>query len=535
MKGRPKRGSVARQFLALQAGVVAVLLLIGGVLIYLEARSGTETKAAAEVTDLALALAALPEVRDALAAEDPSPALRSVADPVDEATDVDFIVFMDTDRTRYTHPNPDVIGQDYIGTIDPALNGEVYVEDYTGTLGPSVRAVAPIQDANGEVIALVSVGILQENIGEELQRRIPRFAALAALLLAISALGTWAIGRRLRHQTLGLGPAELSRMYRHHDAILHSVREGLIVIDRGRVVLANDEAVRLLGLGEDHERRPVRDLIEPGTLADLLASGRAAEDELHVYGDLVMVVNQRPAVKDGRSLGVVATLRDHTDLQALAGELDSVRGFAEALRAQAHESSNRLHTIVTMIELGHADRAIEFATTELATSQQLVDAIVARVSEPALAALLLGKAYQAREQGIDLGVTDDTSADGAGIAPRDLVTLAGNLIDNAMDAALEGEAPRWVEVALHQDDAGLTLRVADSGPGLATDQPEEVFDRDWSTKDDQRPQGRGLGLSLVRQVITRYGGTVEVEPGPGAIFTVWLPKPAVPAEREERQ
>ncbi|THV43570.1 sensor histidine kinase [Glycomyces buryatensis] len=530
VKRKPKRGSVARQILALQAGAVAVLLLLGGALIYLEAKRGTEAKATAEVTDLALSLAALPQVHDATRAEDPGPKLRGIADAVDEATGVDFIVFMDTDRTRYTHPNPEVIGEAYIGTIDPALDGEVYTETYTGTLGPSVRAIAPIED-DGEVVALVAVGILQENIGGELQRRLPQLLGLAALVLLVSAAGTWAIGSRLHRQTLGLGPEELTRMYEHHDAVLHSVRSGLVVIDGGAIVLANDEAVRLLGLPEDYEGRPIAELGLSGSLADLLSSGRFAEDELHVHGDAVMVVNQRPAERDGRTLGVFATFRDQTDFQALTGELDSVRGFAEALRAQAHESANRMHAMVTMIELGRADQAVAFATTELETSQRLVDRIVARVTEPALAALLLGKSYQAHEKGIDLVITDETAADGAGIEPRDLITLAGNLIDNAMDAALSGEPPRRVEVSIAQDEQGLTLTVGDSGPGLATDRPEEIWTRDWSTKTDSRPHGRGLGLALVRQVIDRYGGSVTVDRGPGAVFTVWLPRPE---GREER-
>ncbi len=515
---------MARQILTLQACVVAVLLLLGAALIYLEARRGAETKATAEVRDLAVALAALPEVREALEADDPGPALRGVADPVRAATGVDFVVFMDTDRTRYTHPNPAVIGEDYIGTIAPALAGATYTEIYTGTLGPSVRAVAPIEDANGAITALVAVGILQENIGDELERRLPRFAALASLLLAISAAGTWAIGRRLHRQTHGLEPADLTRMYEHHDAILHSVREGLVVIDNARLVLANDEAVRLLDLPSDYEGRPVRRLGLKETLADLLASGRDAEDELHVVGDRLCVVNQRPALKEGRRLGTVATLRDESELRALSGELDSVRGFAEALRAQAHESANRLHAMVTMIELGRGEEAVEFATGELASSQELVDRIMARVTEPALAALLLGKAYQGRERGIDLVIADETAGSAAGIEPSDLITVAGNLIDNAMDAALAGEPPRRVEVSLVEDEAGLTLRVADSGPGPATDRPADLFERGWSTKTGGALHGRGLGLALVRQVIDRYGGTVAVDRVPRTEFTVRLPR-----------
>jgi two-component system, CitB family, sensor kinase len=524
MRIGPARLSLASQMLLLQALVIAILLAAGSALIYLEARRGAETNAAAKVEGLAAALASLPEVREAFAEPDPGPSLRAVADPIHDAAGVDFVVFMDVDRTRYSHPDPEQVGGAYIGSVDEALAGAVHTETYTGTLGPSVRTIAPVRDGDA-VVGLVAVGILQEAIGEELARRLPRLVAIAAALLLFSAAGTWFIGRRLHRQTLGLGPDELRGMYEHHDAILHSVREGLAVVHDGRLVLANDEAVRLLGLPEDYEGRSVAELGLAGSVAELLDSGRTAEDELHVHGDLVMVANQRPAMKDGRQLGTVATFRDHTDLQALSGELDSVRGFAEALRAQMHESSNRLHTVVTMIELGHAERAIEFATTELASTQQLVDDIVARVTEPALAALLLGKAYQASERGVEFAVSEATEADGGGFEPRDLITLAGNLIDNALDAALAGDPPRKVTVDIAQDERGLTFTVGDSGPGPATDRFDEMFARDWSTKPADRTHGRGLGLALVRQVIDRHGGTVSVAREGGTVFTVWLPRP----------
>jgi two-component system, CitB family, sensor kinase len=516
-----RRLSLAQQLFILQLAVIVLLVSAGAGLALLDARSNRESEARERVIAIASSLAQLPEVRAAVTQPDPSATLQPIAESVRGATRVDFVVFMATDRTRYSHPNPERIGESFIGTIEPALADEIHTEKYAGTLGPSMRTVVPIHADDGEVAALVSVGILQHEIGRQLRERIPTLVAVSLLALAVAAAGSYAISRRLRRQTLGLGPIEITRMFQHHDAVLHSVREGLLVVDPdGALVLANDEAVRLLGLSDGFEGRPVDELSLPEPLTELISSGLAREDELHVVGDRILVANQQPAYRDGRLLGVVTTLRDHTELEELSGELDSVRGFAEALRAQAHESANRLHTIVTMIELGQSERALEFATSELATAQQLADQLMSSVSEPALAALLLGKAAQAAEKGIEFAVTDDTSV-GADtlIEPRDLVTVLGNLIDNAIDAALAAPAPRWVRVTALAEPGALVLRVADSGGGLDPAAVDVAFNRGWTTKTD----GGGLGLALVRQVIDRHGGTVDVTGDGGAVFTVRLP------------
>jgi two-component system CitB family sensor kinase len=226
----------------------------------------------------------------------------------------------------------------------------------------------------------------------------------------------------------------------------------------------------------------------------------------------------------------VVTLRDHTDLQALTGELDSVRGFAESLRAQAHEAANRLHTIVSLIELGRVDQARDFATAELALAQRLTDHVVTSVDEPILAALLLGKAAQASERGIELVVADDLQVPEGVVDPRDLVTIVGNLLDNAVDAAAAGSPPYRVEFAARVSEGDLVLRVSDSGAGLGHPDVERAFERGWSTKSDDRLIGRGLGLALVGQAVNRHSGRIDVTSDGGAVFTVRLPLPAGTAE-----
>jgi two-component system CitB family sensor kinase len=225
-------------------------------------------------------------------------------------------------------------------------------------------------------------------------------------------------------------------------------------------------------------------------------------------------------------VGAVVTVRDRTELQAVTGELDLVRGLTESLRSQNHEAANRLHTIVSLVEMGRVDQAVEFATSELEVAQGFADELVSAVDEPVLAALLLGKTGLAAERGIDLDITGSLPAE-LPVDARDLVTLVGNLVDNAFDAVAETRAttPQRVRVNLAGDADTLRVEVDDSGSGIAPEDRAHVLERGWSSK---AQEGRGIGLAMVTQVVSRHGGTLEVTDSPlgGARFVVGVRTPA---------
>jgi sensor histidine kinase regulating citrate/malate metabolism len=528
-------GSLARQLLLLQGLVVLVVVLALGLLAWRQAGAAVESRAAGQARTAAEAIADSPLVREAVVGPDPTTVLQPYVEQVRADTGISFITVLAPDRTRFTHPDPAQIGRPFIGTIAPALAGRTFTETYTGTLGPSVRAVAPVlaTGSSGDVVALVAVGTTVAAIGDEVGAALPGVLAAVLAVLAVGVLGSWAISRRLHRQTRGLGAAPLVRMLEYYDAVLHAVREGLLLLDGDRCVqLVNDEARRLLDLDGDVTGRHVRELGLSTELTATLSGQRPATDEVHVNGSRVLVVNQAPTRSGGRSVGTVVTLRDHTELQALTGELDSVRSFAESLRAQAHEAANRLHTTVSLVELGRNAEAVEFATAELAQAQALTDRVVTAVDEPVLAALLLGKVATAHERGVALEIDPHTAVAATGIPGGDLVTVVGNLLDNAIDAALLGDPPREVQLALWTEDDELRIRVEDTGPGVAD--PALVFERGWTTKeltDAPGGLGRGLGLALVASAVRRNGGSVTVRPGPGALFEVSLPMRAPVATR----
>ncbi|WP_035803660.1 sensor histidine kinase [Kitasatospora mediocidica] len=520
--------SLAGQLFAVQIVIVAVVVAGSVILAYLTVAARARDAAFGQVSATAHAVADSPTVRQAATEPDPTEVLQPYAQRVCADAGVAFVTVMNTHGVRWTHPDPTQIGRPFLGHIEQALAGGTVRETYTGTLGPSVRVVVPVQDDRGRVIALVSVGIRVQSISRQLNGPLLVLAGVALAALAVGGLGTYLANARLRRHTHGMGADELSHLYDYHQATLHSVREGLILLDRaGTVVLCNDAARELLDLEGPAEGRKFAELALPEALTRSVLGADPAHDELHLTADRVVVLNTS-AIGPGPTLGTVVTLRDHTELQLLNGELDSVRGFSEALGAQAHEAANRLHAVVVLVELGRYGEAVQLATSELELAQRLTDRVVSAVSEPVLAALLLGKTAEAAERGVELTLTEDSRIDDGVLPPelpaRDLLTILGNLIDNAVDAAIANSAahpgPPEVVVTARIDAGRLLLRVADTGAGIEPGEVDEVFRRGWSTKEER---GHGLGLALVAQAARRNGGAVEVGRERGAVLTVRLP------------
>jgi two-component system, CitB family, sensor kinase len=532
------------------------LLFVGAVVVFgllvLDARSTAQTHAGQESTDLAATVAADSLVIDTVArahaaaetdragsVADASAALQPYAERVMATTEIDYLTVMDTDRTRYTHRNPWQIGRPFVGSTAPALRGESFTEVYDGTLGPSVRAVVPIMTDDGEVVGLVSAGVTLDRLWDSIVPRLVFVGVGTLLAFVAGAVAAALLARRLDRITESKGPDELAHLFTAHEAVLHSVEEGMLLVEDGKVVLANDEALRLLDVPDLAAPFAVADPRLSPAVHDILA-GTAPEGPVRV-GDRVLLVGRDTAAAAGRTVGEIVSLRDRTELQRVTGELSSVRTISEALRAQTHDFSNRLHTIATLIELGRSDEALRFVAGERELGQRLTDRVVEAIEEPVIAALVLGKAAQARERAVEMHFETHLAPGTHWLEPVDVVTILGNLIDNAIDAAAAhaldtaqrdtadaaGQpAQAWVEVYLaNGDDGSLVFQVSDSGPGIADADLEQIFDAGWSTK-DAAAGGRGYGLALVRQVVESLGGGIEVSRGAGAVFTVTLPRPA---------
>jgi serine phosphatase RsbU (regulator of sigma subunit)/PAS domain-containing protein/anti-sigma regulatory factor (Ser/Thr protein kinase) len=349
--------------------VIVLLLVVAAVAaLVLQGRLDTTTEARNRSLAVAETFANAPGTREALSAPDPSAVLQPRAEAARVASEVDFIVVTDPDGIRYTHPEPDRIGKQFVGNIAPAQAGGQVVEEIDGTIGRLVQAVVPVKDDRGRVVGLVSAGITTERVGGTANEQLPLVLGAAAAALALATAGTALVSRRLMRQTHGLGPYEMTRMYEHHDAVLHSVREGVIIVGaEGELLLANDEAHRLLDLPADAEGRQVRDLgLDPDT-AELLASARIATDEVHLVGDRLLAVNQRPTDLAGGPAGSVATLRDSTELRAVSGRAELARERLDLLYAAGVRIGGSLDVSRTAEELAEltVPRFADFVTVDL--------------------------------------------------------------------------------------------------------------------------------------------------------------------------
>ncbi|MGW5859847.1 ATP-binding protein [Streptomyces diastaticus] len=459
------------------------------------------------------------------------------AERVRRATGAEYVVVMDTRGIRYSHTEPALIGRRVSTDPSQALAGHHVRQIDVGTLGRSARGKTPLRDADGEVIGAVSAGIRYESVRDRLTGAVPQVAGYATGALGAGVLGALAFSRMVYRRTRGLAFSDIAALLDEREAMLHSIREGVLALDgHGRVRLVNDEAQRLLGLGRPWPGesggigRPVADLLGTGRLTAVLTGEVSGTDLLAVRGGRVLVVNRMPT-EDG---GAVATLRDRTELETLGRELDATRALLDALRAKDHEHANRLHTLLGLLELGLYEEAVDFVTETVGSHRATAEQIAESVGDPLLAALLVGKATVAAERGAALRLAPGSRLLEPLVAPHDLVTVLGNLVDNALEAvgAPEPGAPpggedRLVEVALRARGRTAELRVRDTGAGVPPTQRELVFADGFSTKEAAPGRGgRGLGLALVRRHAQRYGGTVSVAgaEGGGAEFTVVLPE-----------
>ncbi|WP_425276816.1 ATP-binding protein [Streptomyces aquilus] len=444
------------------------------------------------------------------------------AERIRKATKAEYVVIMNKEGVRWSHTDPEEIGGKVSTDPARALAGEEVMEIDEGTLGRSARGKVPLRDSDGNIIGAVSVGIAYDSVRARLIHAIPGLLAYAGGALAVGALAAWLISRRVQRQTRDLAFSDISALLAEREAMLHGIREGVVALDRtGRVRLLNDEAQRLLGIGDEAVGRSPDEALGAGRTADVLAGRVTGTDLLTVRGQRVLIANRMPT-DDG---GAVATLRDRTELEQLGRELDSTRGLIDALRAQDHEHANRMHTLLGLLELEMYDDAVEFVGEVVGDHRATAEQVTEKIKDPLLAALLVGKATVAAERGVALWISDRTRLPDRLIDPRGIVTVVGNLVDNALDA-VGGKPHARVEVELRAEGRTAVLRVRDTGPGIPAEQRELVFTEGWSTKEPPAHGKRGIGLSLVRRLAERQGGSAAVTEadGGGAEFVVVLPE-----------
>jgi len=519
---------LAYQILVFQVVIIALSGILGAAAAVWQASQELDRQYEQRSLAIAETVSSNSAVQQALLAGDPSGLIQRTAEDTRHSTGARYVVVTDRQGVRFSHPNPAMIGKPVDENPSSVLAGNTWVGVQRGTLGISARGKAPIF-YGGKVIGLVSVGFLETAVSQQLLRELPGFAVTLFLALGLGVGGSLLLASRLKRQTFGLEPYEIAGLLEEREASLQGIHEGAIATDRDHTItLANDEARRLLGLPADCVGRKVSQVLPQGRLQKFLTGGLKDEDEVLLAGDHVLVASRRAIRVRGHEIGHVATVRDTTELTGLSRGM-GIESLTEALRAQAHEFANRLHTIAGLVQLGRGEDAMKLIAQTSGVHQELTEALLERVGDPVLGALLLAKAAVASERGIELRVSDDTVMTRSALDSEDLITLLGNLIDNALDAASMSTDERWVSVSVNEQDDQLVIRVHDSGPGIPEAVDGQIFQEGFSTKSAPGHKRRGFGLALVRQVARRHSGDVTTANEGGALFIVRL-RMRVPAK-----
>jgi len=461
--------------------------------------------------------------------------LQAIAADVADRTDALFVVITDDHGIRLAHPTEALLGEVVSTPFAEVLEGNEVVDWEVGTLGESARAKVPIYpEDEGAPVGEVSVGFERASVFDDLPALLATIAVAAAGGVALAALATLLLRRRFERLTLGLQPEELVALVQNQAAVLEGVGDGVLALSPdGRVQVCNQAAERMLGLDEPVGRR-FEELPLPDAVREAVSAGASAVEA--VVGDRVLYLDTRPVVRGGRALGRVVVVRDRTDVEALAGRLETVRAMTEALRVQRHEFANRLHVASGLIDADRVDEARSFLGD--LTERGAVDFGVAgleRVPDAFLTSLIGATAAAARERGVSVRISDDTLLLSEVVAAEDVAAILGNLVGNAVTAAVDGSEPAWVEIALLGDEDELVMTVSDSGRGIrpsGADPFARAGSRDPADADEDggagdRVHGHGFGLPLSRDLARRRGGDVWLidagDAQSGAVFGARIP------------
>ncbi|MGE6718769.1 ATP-binding protein [Peribacillus frigoritolerans] len=518
----------------LMLGICTLIILMGGIfeVIFINIlENNLKQETGEKALSVAQTISLLPEIKQAFRTDHPSVMIQPIAERIRRQIDAEFIVIGDENETRLSHPNPDLIGKKMVGGDNAEVwDGKSIITESTGTLGPSIRGKSPII-ANEKVIGVVSVGYLQDDIEKEVSSIQRKIVLIISFILIGGLLVAFFISFNIKKAILGLEPKEIAWMFQEKHAILESIHEGIIAIDvHGKITVVNETAHKILHIPKDVMLRgqKIEEVITHTHLLDVVSTARAEYDQEFMIDGEVFLASRIPILNgQGEIIGAVASLRNKSELSNLLQELSHVKAYAEGLRAQTHEYSNRLYTLLGLIQLGSYKEAMDFISKEVDVTQGFIHFLMKEVPDPIIAGFILGKVSLASELKIDFTIDRESSfKDIPSEIDRDLlVTIIGNLINNAFEAVRENEREEK-RVSLFVTDLGkeLIIEVEDNGKGMSSEVTELIFRNGFTTKSHQT--NSGIGLSLVQEAIDGLGGyiTFSTKEGEYTIFTVAIPK-----------
>lgn len=515
---RSRRPTLAGQFLVLQLVVVGLVLTMVGVISVRQSTEDFRTEQGSRMRMVAEYLASSSVVRNRADEADAEREIAPVTERSLSLSGASTISIALPDRKIVASSNPTLVGTTADLGQSRVREGRSWTGDVDHADQTAIASHSPVLNKNGELIAIVIVEDDYPSTWQRLQNATPDLVLFLGLGAGLGIAGSWLLARLIKRRTRGLEPREIATLADHREALVHSIREGVIGISPdGVVTVLNDSAQQLLGISADAVGRPLDALDLPDAVREALRSTTYEHDIVVVIGGKALVLNRQRARSAGRDIGTVTTLRDRTELVALESQLDSTRNVTDTLRSQTHEFANQLHTISGLVQLGEYDDVQRLVGTLTRRRAAISDLVTSVIDDPPVAALLIAKVSSAQELGIDVALDESsrlTRLDGT--ASADVVTVLGNLIDNAIHASQNAHA-LTVNVVVRDDGQRVHIEVRDHGPGIPADLIDRIFERGFSTK-PVSAEGSGFGLALVAMVCAQSGGAVTVRNDDGAVF-----------------
>lgn len=512
----------------------SVLFIALGIYYYFDASRQLYQEMSARAKIQAEEIALMPNLRQQVSRHDPQ-AIQAFMQQIAAHSDASFIVIGDRQGMHLFHSvHPEWVGTRLVGGDNQAvLEGKSITTIRKGGLGVSLRSKTPIVDDAGRVIGIVSVGYLTSYLDSITLSKVINIFIAAVLLLTALFIFSWYFTRSIKKQIFSLEPREIGLLVRQQKAMMESIFEGVIVIDRQRrIEVINHAARSLLGLSQPARQlrgQSIDSVISP---QPFFASGdmleRDTHDELCRFNQLTVLASRVRIMLENTLQGWVITFRDRNEINALTAQLSQVKRYVDNLRIMRHEQLNRMTTLSGLLHMGHCDEAIRYIQAQSEHAQELLDFISSHFHSPTLCGLLLGKATRAREKGVALSFDPACRIDRPlpSLMESELISIIGNLLDNAIEATQRAELPHEpVEVLIQLNARELIIEVADRGVGIRPDIRQRIFERGITTK---TRGDHGIGLYLIEHYVTQAGGTIEVADNAprGTIFTLFIPADA---------
>ncbi|PRO67231.1 ATP-binding protein [Alkalicoccus urumqiensis] len=441
--------------------------------------------------------------------------LQQLTERIRATQEDDYIVLLDMEGTRLTHPVPERIGTAFSGgDEEPAFYEHVYLSEARADSGTTVRAFVPVVDENRSQIGVVVVGNQYPPWYSMLGEMVHPLLIFLGFALAFGIWGSWQLANHIKSQTFQMEPDELARTLKERTATFHAIHEGVIAIDQNQTItIMNDAARRMLNIQGAAVGERIQDVIPDTRLPEVLdVDAPIMEQEFYVQGRAIFS-NRIPISQDGRTIGAVAIFQDRTDMTRLARQLTGVQNYVDALRVQNHESSNKLHTIAGLIQLGRGESALDYIFQVTRENDHRFSRITSRIQDESIAGLLIGKMQRARELDMKLHMDDDMAfrTYPEGVDEHDLVVIIGNLLTNSMEAFPSEQTDCSIHFTMYEENDSLLIQISDNGAGMSEADKQHLFDKGWSTKSTE---GRGLGMYLIHTILHRINGEIDVYSAP---------------------